>query len=215
MKRAGVLGLLLAAGCAVSSEAGPDVGTLPAGLDPSLATLIERTRDAAPDPRKIAAAFARLVDSRSLDAEDLLSWSGLETDLADVEMWAELLGNARSRSVAVVLQQGADLNPGSAALRVLLFGIDGTLLDRMDFVAGSLDAHVISAFMETEEGEALIGIGAMPGPSGQVERLQVFHRGRSATVHPDRRDIAADSAPWSCLLEARGGQLHLLFPDKK
>src|SRR6185295_2957437 len=98
---AGVLGALLLAGCAVH-EAGPAVGTLPAGLDPSLATLIERTRDAAPDPHKISAAFARLLETRNLGDEDLLSWSGLETDLADVALWAELLGDANARSVAVV-----------------------------------------------------------------------------------------------------------------
>ena len=213
-RRPGLLLSLLLAGCAVA-ETGPSVATLPADLDPALAQLVERTRDAAPDSLQLATAFARLLETRGLSSDELLSWSGLTTDAADLEIWAELLGDARSRSVAIVLQQGPDLNPGSSALRILLFGTDGALLDRMDFVAGALDAHVISAFMETEEGEALIGIGVMPGASGNPGTLQVFHRGRTSILQPERRDIAATAAPWICLTEARDGRLRLLFPDQK
>ena len=213
-RRPGLLLSLLLAGCAVT-ETGPSVASLPTDLDPALALLVERTRDAAPDSVKIATAFARLLETQGLSPDDLLSWSGLTTDAADLEIWAELLGDARSRSVAVVLQQGADLNPGTSALRILLFGRDGALLDRMDFVAGALDAHVISAFMETDEGETLIGIGVMPGASGNPGKLEVLHRGRTSILQPERRNIAATAAPWICLTEARDGRLRLLFPDQK
>jgi hypothetical protein len=209
----GLLGLLLA-GCAVS-DPGPAVATLPADLDPALAELIDQTRDASPDSLKVAKAFVRLLQSRNLNREELLTWSGLTTELEDVEIWADLLGDAQHRSVAVVLQQGPDLLPGTSALRVLLFGTDGALLDRMDFQAARAEAHLISAFMETEDGDAMIGIGSLRGASGEPEKLDVFHRGRTATVAPDAQEIGTKAFSWICLTEARDGRLQLLFPDKK
>jgi hypothetical protein len=210
----GGLLVLLLAGCAVS-DPGPAVATLPADLDPALAELIEETRGASPDALKVAKAFVRLLQSRNLNPEDVLTWGGLTTELEDVEIWADLLGDAKERSVAIVIQQGADFIPGTSALRVLLFGTDGALLDRMDFQAARPEARLISAFMETEQGDALVGIGSLGGASGEPEKLDVFHRGRTVTVAPDAQEIGRKKFSWICLAEAREGRLQLLFPDRK